>query len=265
MLYLDMVQGRTCSAARITSTCVRKRRGRSLARSLSRTFALSHARSCERTHCSRLCATCIHMQREYQVCTLTRACAEWGTEVRVVWCRRATAAAWPWNGQYPTLSHPTLSHPTLSHPTLSLSLSLPPGLQCMAAHARRNPKPSSRNPKLQPLCGSHAVVARASNVTRSRVPSGPIPCTSRLPSTRTRWQGLTARMHNTPPRECITARRLAASVHVASADEAAQQLEQIPGSGAVSSPDAPAGGGVGGDDDPTWLCSSSTSGALLEV
>ena len=26
-----------------------------------------------------------------------------------------------------------------------------------------------------------------------------------------------------------------------------------------------AGGGVGGDDDPTWLCSSSTSGALLEV
>jgi len=48
-------------------------------------------------------------------------------------------------------------------------------------------------------------------------------------------------MHNTPPRECITARRLAASVHVASADEAAQQLEQIPGSGAVSSPDAPAG------------------------
>ena len=45
MLYLDMVQGRTCSAARITSTCVRKRRGRSLARSLSRTLALANERT----------------------------------------------------------------------------------------------------------------------------------------------------------------------------------------------------------------------------
>lgn len=129
----------------------------------------------------------------------------------------------------------------------SILVTLPDGTQVLrpqestAGQANGAPQPTPpRTPSHHDSCGS----AGSRNTAFSRSPSSVV---------------------QTRNRRRLAMERLAASVHVASADEAAQQLEQIPGSGAVSSPDAPAGGGVGGDDDPTWLCSSSMSRALLEL